>query len=143
VTIQHTYRLGHIDPDKRRLRDGAMVTVGDDDGATVLAVRRWTDPGPPGAEPARPLTVVAADGDIDLDTAPLLRHALVQALDCRAPVCCDLSGVTFFGATAAGLLLDTHRRATESGQVFFLRGARAMTEYVLAVVDPDRVVARF
>ena len=141
VTAQQTYRFGHIDPDGP-FRDGATVTVVDD-GATVLTLRSWTEPGRTATEPAGQVAVVAADGDIDMDTAPVLRHMLAQALDCRPIVCCDLSQVTFFGAAAANLLLAMHWRATGRGHLLLLRGARAMTEYVLAVVDPDLVVARY
>lgn len=143
MTVQQAYRWGHIDADGPALRDSATVTVADDDGATLLTVRSWTEPGPSGITPARPVTVVAADGDIDLDTASLLRHALVQAFGGGGPVCCDLSGVTFFGAAAANLLLAMHRRAAEAGQLLLLRGVRAMTEHVLTVADPHRVIARY
>jgi len=143
VTAQQTYRFGHIGP-SGPFRDGATVTVVDDDGVIVLTLRSWTEPGRPTAtEPAGPVAVVAADGDIDMDTAPALRHMLARALDCRPTVCCDLSQVTFFGAAAGNLLLAMHGRATETGHLLLLRGARAMTEYVLAVVDPYRIVAPY
>ena len=142
MTTRQTFRSGHLDADARPLRDGVMATIVDDDGATVFAVRSWTESGPTAAEPADVLTVVAAEGDIDVDTESLLRHVLAQTLNGRPAVCCDLSRVTFFGAAAANLLLDTHRCAAEAGQHFFLRGAGAMTEHVLAVADPHRVIAR-
>jgi anti-anti-sigma factor len=142
MSTRQTFRFGRVDVDGRPLRDGVMVTVVDDNGATVLAVRSWTEPAPPAAERDDALTVIAAEGDIDLDTESLLRNVLAQTLSGRAAVCCDLSRVTFFGAAAANLLLDTHRHAAEAGQQFFLRGAGAMTEHVLAVADPQRVIAR-
>jgi len=141
MTAQQTYRFGHIHP-KGPFRDDLTVTVMDEGGAAVLTVRSWTEPGPTWTERAGPVAVVAAAGEIDTDTAPVLRHVLAQAVDCRATVCCDLSQVTFFGAAAANLLLAMHRRAAETGHHLLLRGARAMTERVLAVVDPYRVVAR-
>ena len=142
MTAQQTYLWGRIDLDGRPFRDVATATVVDDAGATVLTVRSWTEAPPTGTASGARVIVVAADGDIDVDTAPLLRHVLDNALDRRKPVCFDVSGATFFGAAAARLLLDTHRRATGTGQPFFIRGASAMTEKVLAVVDPHRVVAR-
>jgi anti-anti-sigma factor len=142
MTAQQTYRLGHIDRHEP-FQDGATVTVVDEDGATVFTARGWLEPGPIATEAAGPVAVVAADGDIDMDTAPVLRRVLTQALDSRATVCCDLGQVTFFGAAAANLLLAMHRRATETGHLLVLRNARAMTEHVLAVVDPYHVIARY
>ncbi len=143
MTIRQTFELGRIELDGRPIRDGVTVTVVNDSGAPVLAVRSWTEHGPSAAEPIGRMTVIAAEGDIDVDTEPLLRHVLAQAVNGRPAVCCDLSGVTFFGAAAANLLLATHRRATEAGQLFVLRGAGGMTEHVLAVADPDHVIARY
>jgi anti-anti-sigma factor len=143
VTAQQTYRIGHVDLNVRPFRYDATVTAAYNDGAAVFAVRSWTEPGPTETGPAGPVAVVAADGEIDVDTAPLLAHALGQALDRGGTVCCDLSQVTFFGAAAANLLLAMHRRATETRQLFFVRGAVAMTEHVLVVVDPCRVIPRY
>jgi anti-anti-sigma factor len=142
VTAQQAYRWGRIDLDGRPLRDGATATVEDDDGVIVLTVRSRTEPQPTELASVGRVMVVAAEGDIDVDTAPLLWHVLGNALDCRQAVCFDVSGVTFFGAAAARLLLAMHRRAAETGQLFFIRGARAMAEHVLDVVDPYQVIAR-
>lgn len=139
MTAPQTYELGRIDLDERPFRDGATATVVDDEGVTVLSVRSWTEPD---ANETGPVKVVAVDGDIDLDTVLLLREVLVHALNSRATVCCDLSRVTFFGAAAANLLLAMDRDTAETVQHFFVRGAGAMTEFVLAVVDPGRTVAR-
>jgi anti-anti-sigma factor len=89
-----------------------------------------------------PRSVVAIDGEIDQDTAPLVRLALSHALDGRLPVCCDLSRVTFFGAAAANAVLAAHRQASAAGNRFFLCGVQGITGRVLAIVDPDRIVPR-
>jgi anti-anti-sigma factor len=56
--------------------------------------------------------VVAVDGDVDLSTAPMLRHALDEALG-RAPrrIVVDLSLVRFLNTAGLEVLLDAHRRA--------------------------------
>ncbi|MEA5366840.1 STAS domain-containing protein [Amycolatopsis sp., V23-08] len=56
--------------------------------------------------------VVAVVGDVDLGTAPMLRHALDEALG-RAPrrIVVDLSLVRFLNAAGLEVLLDAHRRA--------------------------------
>lgn len=90
----------------------------------------------------RPLTVVVINGEIDTDTVPLVELALMQAMDRGASVCCDLSGVTFFGAAASQAILDASVRAFENGQLFSLRGATPFTTRVLDAVDPGRLVRR-
>lgn len=138
MTTQHTCRRGRIDLDGWTFLDDATVAVTDDD-TVVLAVHRWTDHG--GRETG-PLAVVDVEGDLDIDTVLVLRHALDQALRSPGPVCCDLTRATFFGAAAAGLVLTTHQRAAGSGQSFFLRGVRGLAELVLGVVDPHRLLPR-
>jgi anti-anti-sigma factor len=98
-------------------------------------------PGRAGAAPSS-LTIVAIDGEIDYDTAPLIGLALSQAVDGQTPVCCDLSRVTFFSAAGANVVLAGYRQATALGCAFFLDGVRGTTERVLAIVDPDGLVAR-
>jgi anti-anti-sigma factor len=101
---------------------------------TVTLIRRVT--------PGAPATVVAVRGDIDRAGTPLLDHALSQALRDPLPVCCELSGVHFFGAAAANSILAAYVGATYSGRVFVLCGVRGMTARVLSLVDPDGVVPR-
>jgi len=71
--------------------------------------------------------VVAATGEVDLDTASLLQDALVDAVDRHAAVCCDLSGVTFLGAAGITALLTAHNRAGEAGSRLTVRGAHGAT----------------
>lgn len=56
--------------------------------------------------------VVAVDGDVDLSTAPLLRHALAAALS-QGPrrIVVDLSCVRFLNTAGLEVLLDAHSRA--------------------------------
>lgn len=142
VEPQFQLRLDRLELPAEPFRDGVAAAVADEAGTIVFTVSRWAEPAGGGHTPVAPWTVVAADGDIDHDTAPLLRYALVQALDDHGPVCCDLTRVTFFGAAAVDLVLRMHARAAASGQRFLLRGAPAMTERLLALVDPDRSLER-
>ncbi|WP_284741354.1 STAS domain-containing protein [Amycolatopsis sp. RTGN1] len=59
-----------------------------------------------------PALVIAVDGEVDLGTAPLLRHVLDAALT-RAPrrVVVDLSCVRFLNTAGLVVLIDAHRRA--------------------------------
>jgi len=122
------------------ITDGLSATVADEQG-TIL-VTRHVERAPREPAPDDAVTVLAVDGEIDADTAPLLRAALRQALNGRNPVCCDLSRVTFFGATAANTLFAAQRYAVERRRGFLVRGVHGLAELVLTVVDPDRVIPR-
>jgi anti-sigma B factor antagonist len=62
-------------------------------------------------------TIVAARGEIDVATAPVLRTGLDQALarDIGAVVV-DLTGVTFIDSTGLGVLIGARRRCAEAGR---------------------------
>jgi anti-anti-sigma factor len=145
MSTEYSYRPRpeHTKWTEEKLLDGDIATVEDDDGTLVGTVRRRPEPAVAGAGPGDTCTIVAVGGDIDRDIARLLQLALSQALDGRTAVCCDLSDVTFFGAAGANTLLAAHRRATELGCAFFLRGVHGITDRVLAIVDPDRLVPRW
>jgi len=146
MTAQHPHQLcaGHpheIAPlDIAPPEIGPMAATIADDTSVLITVSRFVEPLSADAAGAA-LTVVAVDGEIDIDTTPLLRSLLMQALRGSNPVCCDLGGVTFFGAAGANTLLAVHRHATESGRDFSVRGVYGITGLVLSVADPDRVIA--
>jgi anti-anti-sigma factor len=80
---------------------------------------------------ARPgVLVVSPVGEMDADTAPLLRNAAQDAL-ARTPRCVvvDLGGLTFCGSTGLVVLLDACRRAEAAGVRF-------------STVDGPRIVRR-
>jgi anti-anti-sigma factor len=135
MTDQRRFRLTDTD-DLGQSPFRTAVTA--DDATITVSVRRHaaTD------AITRSLTVVTVSGDVDRATAPLLRHALSQALLDSQPVCCDLSGVTFFGAAAANAVLAAHVCATELKRSFVLCGVRGMTGQVLAVADPGKALPR-
>jgi anti-anti-sigma factor len=144
MTPEYTHRLrpGHTAWAEEMFLDGEIATIEDDDGTLVGTVVRRVEPTATGSGPEDSCTIVDVGGDIDHDMAPLLQLALSQAMDGRTTVCCDLSNVTFFGAAGANTLLAAHRRATELGCAFFLRGVHGITDRVLAIVDPDGIVPR-
>jgi anti-anti-sigma factor len=144
MTPEYSHRFSpwHTASAEAMFLDGEIATIEDDDGTLVGTVVRRVEPIATGAGPEDRCTIVDVGGDIDHDMAPLLQLALSQALDGRTTVCCDLSNVTFFGAAGANTLLAAHRRATELGCAFFLRGVYGIIERVLAIVDPDKIVPR-
>ncbi|GAA3197145.1 STAS domain-containing protein [Dactylosporangium siamense] len=61
-------------------------------------------------------SVVRADGELDVSTAPQLRQTITSALDDAGDkVIVDLSAVTFMDSTTLGVLIGAHNRVRESG----------------------------
>jgi anti-anti-sigma factor len=104
------------------------ATVTDHAGIPILTVSMEVELISGAAVP----TIIAA-GDVDVDTAPLLRAALVAAVDRHPRVCCDLRGVTFFSVAGINALVAGRRRAVEAGSRLEVRGAHGMTRRVLEI----------
>ena|SRR5829696_2682318 len=58
--------------------------------------------------------IVAADGEVDLETSPMLREALDEALRLYARVHVDLRAVTFLDSTGIATLLGVAEVARRS-----------------------------
>ena len=91
-------------------------------------------------------TIVTVRGDVDISTAPVLRHALVQA-EARhhgalasGPVVVDLSGVTFLDARGLDVLVGAETRARRRGGHIVLRRPSRMT---LRVLEFTRLLSAF
>ncbi|MEU8821589.1 STAS domain-containing protein [Actinoplanes sp. NPDC048796] len=123
------------------LLDEAPATLSDADGYTRVAVSRRVDDVPHSGEATDVLSVITVDGDLDIDTAPLLLAVLVQELR-TGDVCCDLTHVPFLAAAGTHALLAAHNYAIGQGRSFWYRGAHGITAQVMAIADPDEVVPR-
>jgi anti-sigma B factor antagonist len=79
------------------------------------------------------LLTVAASGDIDLATAPVLSDAIGRALatDGAATVRVDLSGIRFLDSSGIALLLKARRDADERSITFGVVGAQGVALQVL------------
>jgi anti-anti-sigma factor len=75
--------------------------------------------------------VVSVAGEVDMNTAPLLQAALIDAVDRHSVVCCDLCDVTFFAAAGVTALIAAHDRAYHAGCRLMIRGAHGITQRVL------------
>lgn len=62
-----------------------------------------------------PASIVSVTGEIDMLTAPLLREAVVHAVEelRRSPLVVDLSEVTFLSSGGLALLVEAHTLAAE------------------------------
>ena len=132
MTMHDSYRPDHP---PRPFPDGPATTVAGCDGAVLATLTRRVGPVPGGS-----LTVIAVDGDIDQDTAPLVRAALVEALDHESRVCCDLSRVDFFGAAGINTMLAAHHHAAALHRAFSLRGVHGLAGRVLSIAGLTGVI---
>jgi anti-anti-sigma factor len=116
---------------ERSLGTSTMAVPGADD-TPLLTLSRLAGPGD--------RVTVLVRGDVDSDTAPSLRTALMQCLGRWHTVTCDLESVAFLGAAGVNVLLESHRYAETAGRTLALRGAHGMVRRVLAVTGVDAVL---
>lgn len=84
--------------------------------------------------------VVRAIGEIDVRTAPSLRHALDRAvLEGSGDVVLDLSGVGFVDSSGLGVILGRYRRMPE-GRSLILRAPRAHVRGLLEISGVTRLL---
>lgn len=115
------------------LPEGVAVSVAGFDGTVIATICRRLEP----ANGETQMSVVSVDGDIDLDSAPLLRQALMVAIDARPRTCLDVRRVEFFSAAGVQVLLAAQQHATHLGHSFAVHGVHGITERVLTIVGLD------
>jgi anti-anti-sigma factor len=119
-------------------------TVTDVDGAVLVTVSCHTEP-PPGGHPGSPadvpLVVVDVVGDLDADTAALLRAVLTPAISRSPRVCCDLSRTGFIGAAAVNTLFAALYDADDAGCRFHVRGVHRFHARVFEITGLDAALA--
>jgi anti-anti-sigma factor len=102
------------------------------DGTEVIKVCRYTEPA--GTRTSdQPRVVVGVSGDIDADTAPVLHAALIDAISRHRRVCCDLTGVEFFGAAGANTIVAALRHADRADCAFAVRGVHGLAVQVFQI----------
>ena len=84
--------------------------------------------------------IVAADGDLDLASAPTLKWAIVEAFHNRYDrVVVDLSGASFIDSTTIGVLLGITTRL-ERGQRLVVGGASTVVRQVFRYAGVARAL---
>ena len=106
------------------------------DGTVIATVSRYDEDVPPHGV----LAVVGVAGDVDQDSVPLLHNTLTSAIDGNPRVCCDLTAVSFFGASGANTMLAAHWHATTAGRHFTVRGVHGLARRVFGITGLDRVL---
>ena len=81
--------------------------------------------------------VIRVDGEVDLNTSPSLRKAILGGLDGYAQVGVDLSGASYMDSSGVATLVEGLKRASEKKKTFALvRPSNAVTKVLqLARLD--------
>ncbi|MCG5442889.1 STAS domain-containing protein [Micromonospora sp. NIE79] len=111
-----------------------------DSSGPSFQVTRYTEPTNLSATISADRMVVAPVGYVDMDTAPRLATALMNAIDSHPEVCCDLTGVGFFSAAGVRALLLARDRADQVGSRFTIRGAEGITQRVLRITGVEHLL---
>jgi anti-anti-sigma factor len=122
------------------IAEGIAVSVAGFDGTVIATICCRLEPSGSPADGEGPTSVVSVEGDVDLDTAPLLEQALVLAINDRPRTCLDLRRVEFFSAAGVHALLAAHQHATRLGHTLSLQGVHGITKRVLAIAGLDHVI---
>ncbi|WBP84546.1 STAS domain-containing protein [Kitasatospora cathayae] len=82
-----------------------------------------------------------AGGEIDLATAPRLRHRLAAALEAHREVVLDLSEVTFMDCSGLRVLVQARNQADQYGGRLVLRGVGRPVARLLKLTGLSRRLA--
>jgi anti-anti-sigma factor len=84
--------------------------------------------------------VVQLAGDLDVDSAPLLRRWL-DSFEATGPVVLDMSGLTFLDSTGLGCLYKLHHKVTDAGGIVVAPRPPAPIRRILEIAGLNRVIA--
>ena len=87
-------------------------------------------------------TMLVVRGEIDLATAPLLRHELLRHLATAERLWLDLTGVTFMDSSGLHVLIASQRRADLLGAHLVIARASTAVDRVLEVTGASPLFAR-
>lgn len=88
-------------------------------------------------------SVIALQGEVDLQTSPQVRKALLHCLDEERDVLVDLAGVTYIDSSGVASLVEAFQLARKGGTRFALVGVSEAALRVLQLARLDRVFAIF
>jgi anti-sigma B factor antagonist len=86
--------------------------------------------------------VVAFEGEIDLESSPRAREALLAAVK-RGAVLVDLAGVAYMDSSGVASLVEAYQLARRNGTRFGIFGLRDAPRRVLELARLDRVFPIF
>jgi anti-sigma B factor antagonist len=80
---------------------------------------------------------VAVSGEVDIDTAPRMRRALLEAVEAGQPVVVDLGAVTFMDSSGLAALIVAQRAAQAAGATVELAEVPAPVRRLLSLTGMD------
>ena len=83
--------------------------------------------------------VIAFDGDIDLQTSPLARGALLESVGKGKSILVDLSGVGYIDSSGVASLVESFQAARKAGQELILVAVSDGALRVLKLARLDKV----
>jgi anti-sigma B factor antagonist len=84
-------------------------------------------------------TVVALEGDIDLQSSPAVRQQLLACFEKNKRVIVDLSGVTYIDSSGVASLVEAFQVARKKNGTFSLVNVSSAVMRVLSLARLDRV----
>lgn len=90
------------------------------------------------------LITVAPEGDISLETVPVLREVLRQVVESheKGRIDVDMNAVTFLDSSGIGVLVAAQRAATARGTSLMLREPGPMIRMVLQIAHLEDALVR-
>jgi anti-anti-sigma factor len=87
---------------------------------------------------------VAPEGDVSLETTPVLREVLRQVVDSLegGRIDVDLAAVSFMDSAGIGVLVAARRAAAARGTDLMLTEPGAMVRMVLEIAGLDKILVR-
>lgn len=86
-------------------------------------------------------TVVAFEGDVDLDSSPAARKVLLDCVNRTRPLVVDMSGVSYIDSSGVASLVESLQAARKAGQGFALAAVSESALRVLQLARLDKVFA--
>jgi len=83
--------------------------------------------------------IVAIEGEIDLESSPVLRQALLDALPRGRSMVVDMAGVTLIDSSGVASLLEAFQESRKKGRNFSLSAVNDTVMRVLSLAHLDTV----
>ena len=83
--------------------------------------------------------VVALNGDVDLQTSPLVRQKLLECLESNTKVVVDLSAVNYIDSSGVASLVEAFQLSRKKGASFSLASVSSAAMRVLSLARLDKV----
>lgn len=87
------------------------------------------------------VAIVALAGEIDLQTSPSVRAAILETLALKQPMVIDLTAVRYIDSSGVASLVEGFQTARRQGGAFILAGVSASAMRVFQLARLDRVFA--